>query len=70
MTTRGTIDPIPQHITARRLAYTLDRSVKWVKERVKVGEFKGCQMGQDIMVEVDSVRRYIDDREIKQPGKQ
>lgn len=56
-----------EFLKARTAAKRLDMSVRWVKERVKEQQLDGYRVGQEVLVSVASINRFMADRRIAPP---
>ncbi|MHC1768180.1 MAG: helix-turn-helix domain-containing protein [Verrucomicrobiia bacterium] len=53
---------IPMHYEIGRVALLLDMSTKFVKDRIKAGDLRAFRLGNRIVVEVASIRTFLDNR--------
>ncbi len=60
------IVPVTQYRDMAFVASLLGTNKRWVMLRVKAGEFKAFQSDGKIHVNMDSVRDYIEQRDVRQ----
>ncbi len=58
--------PIGDYYHVNRVALLLDMSDRWLKDQIKKGELVGLRLGKKIVIQGDSLRRFIDSRQITQ----
>lgn len=56
---------IGAHYEVGRVAMLLDMSPRYVKERIKAGEMIGYRLGNRIVVEAESIRAFLQNREMR-----
>lgn len=52
--------PIGPHYKVSRVAWLLDKSPRWVKNKIKDGVLDGYRCDGDILVSVKSINAYLD----------
>lgn len=55
---------IPAHLKVTKVAVLLDKSVRWVSDRIKDGTLKGRRLGNEVVIEVESLNAYLKKTEL------
>lgn len=51
---------IHQHLKLSHAAYLLDKSVRWLRTEIDKGNIDGFMVGGEIVVDVESLQKYLD----------
>ena len=59
--------PLAPHLKVRRVAAMIDKSDRFVKEEVKAGNLEGIRIGNEIVIPLASINKYLADRVMRKP---
>lgn len=59
-----TMKVVSAHLEVNRVAALLDMSPRFVKEKIKAGELVGFRLGSRIVISVESLNSFLENRRI------